>query len=106
MTPDPEFSVLLTTHFVKRSRDPHTKFPSRHFWRCLPAFARLAEANPERQCMVRLSECKIVFASHRNNDGTIKLVFITAMPYEYKHNIFKRAVTEDLGEIETLGLME
>jgi hypothetical protein len=56
--------------------------------------------------MVRLSECKIVFASHRNNDGTIKLVFITAMPYEYKHNIFKRAVTEDLGEIETLGLME
>ena len=106
MTPEPEFSVLLTTHFVKRSRDPYTKFPSRHFWRCLPTFARLAEANPERQCMVRLEECQIVFGSSRNNNGTIKLVFITAMPSEYKHNMFKRAVTEDLGEIETLGLME
>lgn len=89
---------MLTKHFLKRADDPKTKFPGRTFYRKFARFAELSQANIGRQCMVRLKDCKIVFMPCLEKDEhSIRLVFITVMPHDYKHNIFKRAKTENLG---------
>lgn len=93
-----DFSVVMTKHFMERSKNLATKFPGSRFFNKLDKFAKLASKNMNRECMVRLRKCKIIFVGRRNKDDySIQLIFITAMPQEYKHNIQNKSKTINLG---------
>ena len=90
--------VILTPHFLQKIHE-RGDFSFNKLVKSLPNFIHAANAYPSTECMARFSSFKIVFIGEKIGDN-FNVTFITCMPANFKHNVFNKAKTISIGDID------
>jgi len=92
-------STVVTSHFLTQLFRRSSCLPMTKFTRILPHLVRLGLDRMGDNCMVRIGGAKVIFMV-QSTSRKPQLILITCMPSHYKHNLFNKAVTIDMGTLE------